>query len=449
MRAQKPLWHEGLILTPQHFQQQEQWLRFTHRQLAELALAEPWGLLGVDVDEEALHANRFKLNRLVLRLPDGTPIDTSVVDALPPARDLSRDIRPDVHIVLVFVALPLLLAEGDNCRFDDAPLPRPRRYVREFAEIIDQNGRGVEELSVERHALRLAFEFESMNDSVVCPVARLKRGVHGRFQLDDTYVPPCLFLSAHAKHLDRVQRLADILLAKATSLAARRGQRIEQVAEFGVADVSLFWLLHCVHTHWPRLAFLASHPQQSPERLYAVLSELAGALMTFSTGTALSAIPLYEHTRQDEIFNRLDSLIRDLLDTVIPSRVIPIGLAKRSATSWMGQFNDERLLKDVDYYLSVNASLPALQLLELIPRLCKIGAPDDVEHIVNSALTGVPLKAVQRVPAAIPVRLENQYFALDTADPAHARMLAARACQIYLPASVPEASLELFAVLSS
>ncbi|WP_321852304.1 type VI secretion system baseplate subunit TssK [Burkholderia diffusa] len=100
-------------------------------------------------------------------------------------------------------------------------------------------------------------------------------------------------------------------------------------------------------------------------------------------------------------------------------------------------------------YLSVNAPTSAFTLVEQFPRLCKIGAPDEVEHIVNSALLGIPLKAVQRVPAAIPVRLDNQYFALDSNDPAHARMLAARACQIYLPASVPDASLELYAVLRS
>ena len=84
-----------------------------------------------------------------------------------------------------------------------------------------------------------------------------------------------------------------------------------------------------------------------------------------------------------------------------------------------------------------------------MPKLCKIGAPDDVEHIVNSALAGIPLKAVQRVPAAIPVRLDNHYFALDAKDPAHARMLASGACQIYLPTTIPGTSLELCAVLRS
>ncbi|TKC88048.1 type VI secretion system baseplate subunit TssK [Trinickia terrae] len=449
MRTFKPLWHEGLILTPQHFQQQEQWLQFAHRQLASMTAAEPWGVLDVEIDEEALAAGRLKLTRLKLRLPDGTPIDTAVADVLPPARDLTRDIPANRKSLTVFAALPLVNADGGNCRFDETSLARPRRYFREFVEVPDLHGTQAEELSVERHALHLLFDYEPHADDAVCAIARITRTAPDVFQLDPAFVPPCLALSGHLRHRERIERLSEILLSKSNALAARRGERIEQVAEFGVADVSLFWLLHCIHTHWPRLAFLAKHPQQPPEQLYDVLASLAGALMTFSTGTTLAALPMYEHARQDEIFAQLETLIRDLLDSVIPSRVIPIGLTQKSPTTWTGQFMDDRLTAGADYYLSVNARLPAAQLIEQIPQLCKIGAPDDIGHIVNSALAGIPLKAVQRVPAAIPVRLENQYFALDASAAAHARMREARACQIYLPASVPDVSLELYAVLTT
>jgi len=57
------------------------------------------------------------------------------------------------------------------------------------------------------------------------------------------------------------------------------------------------------------------------------------------------------------------------------------------------------------------------------------------------------LRAMSRLPAAIPIRIENQYFALDIAHPAFKRMVAARACQFYIPASIPDVSLELYAVL--
>ncbi len=449
MRTFKPLWHEGLILTPQHFQQQEQSINFTHQQFASLTVAEPWGVIDVQIDEEMLDAGRLSLTRLKLRFPDGTLIDSSVTDVLPRPRDLSRDIAADRQSVVVVAALPLLNANGNNCCLDNEPLSRPRRYFREFVEVADLNGTGVEELSVERHAVHLLFDFEPQADDVVCVIARLIRGSRGQFEVDCAFVPPCLTLAANSRHQERIARLSDILLAKSTALAVRRSERVDQIAEFGVSDVSLFWLLHCINTHWPRLSFLGSHPNQPPERLYGILAELAGALTTFSTGIGLASIPTYEHAAQDQVFSALEATIRELLNAIIPSRVIPIGLVRKTATTWTGQFKDDRLLEGADYYLSVNASSPAFQIAEQIPKLCKVGAPDDIERIVNSALAGIPLKAVSRVPAAIPVRLENHYFALDASDPAHARMVAARACQVYLPTTVPNASFELYAVLTS
>ncbi|HGL4260789.1 type VI secretion system baseplate subunit TssK [Burkholderia dolosa] len=450
MRIDKPLWHEGLILTQQHFQQQDRWAGFAMQQLAGAALAEPWGALGVEIDEEALATGRLKLTRLKLRFPDGTPVDTTVADTIPPARDLTQGVPADLQSVVVLAALALPDANGNNCRFDEVTLARPRRAYREFVKVTDQNGTGESEIAVERHAVRLLFDFESHADDTVCAVARLTRSTSGQFQADHRFVPPCLTLASHTLHIERINRLADILQAKSLALGARRSERIEQVAEYGVADVQLFWLLHCIHAAWPQLRLYASHPNRSPEHLYVTLAQLASALMTFSTLSQLTDIPAYDHARADEVFAKLESMIRDLLDAIIPSRVVSIGLTRKTPTTWTGQFLDERIVGDAaDWYLSVNAPMPAFELVEQFPRLCKIGAPDDVEHIINSALLGIPLKTVQRVPAAIPVRLDNQYFALDSTSTAHAKMLAARACQIYLPASVPDAALELYAVLRS
>ncbi len=450
MRIDKPLWHEGLILTQQHFQQQDRWAGFALQQVATAALAEPWGTLGVEVDEEALATGRLKLTQLKLRFPDGTPVDTTVADAVPLARDLSQGVPADRQSITVLAALALPDANGSNCRFDETTLARPRRAYREFVKVTDLNGTAESEIAAERHAVRLLFDFESHADDTVCAIARLIRTTSGQFQVDHRFVPPCLALSNHPLHLERINRLADILQAKSLALGARRSERIEQVAEYGVADVQLFWLLHCIHSAWPQLRLFASHPNRSPEHLYATLAQLASALMTFSTLAQLADIPVYDHARADDVFAKLESTIRDLLDAIIPSRVVPIGLTRKNPTTWAGQFLDERIADaTADWYLSVNAPMPASELVEQLPRLCKIGAPDDVEHIVNSALLGIPLKAVQRVPAAIPVRLDNQYFALDSASTAHAKMIAARACQIYLPASVPDATFELYAVLRS
>ena len=93
--------------------------------------------------------------------------------------------------------------------------------------------------------------------------------------------------------------------------------------------------------------------------------------------------------------------------------------------------------------------MPPAQLLERFPAVCKIGAPEDVETVVSTASGGVPLSVPTRLPAALPVRMENLYFALDAGHPAFQRMLAAQACSWYVPASLPGVVLELFVVLKS
>lgn len=446
MKVARPLWAKGIFMSPQHFQQQGLWNGLCDEQVARIASPDPWGVRGIVFDKQALSVERVQVTALNVRLPDGTWIDTDIADRLPPARSLS-DIPKQVDAFVASVALPLIDPQGGNC-FEDGEKPaRPRRFIREYLHVGDLHGEGNDEIGVERHALALLFDFEPQEAYVTCPIGRFVRNTHGHFEADAEFVPPCLVLSASDRLIARIQRLSEILAAKSTSLALRRKERSDQIADYAVADVSLFWLLHSVNTSWPALARLAQAPDQHPERLYAVLAGLAGSLLTFSMTETLHSIPSYDHRAPEPVFAELEALIRALLDTVIPSSVVPIALDHPRASQWSGQFKDPRLVENTDYYLAVRAAMPAHELLEHFPRLCKIGAPDDVQHIVNSALPGIPLRAMSRLPAAIPVRIENHYFVLDGAHAAFKRMTAAHACQIYVPASIPEVSLELYAVL--
>ncbi len=96
---------------------------------------------------------------------------------------------------------------------------------------------------------------------------------------------------------------------------------------------------------------------------------------------------------------------------------------------WQARLHDPRLREGADYYLSVRSMVPVAQLQEQFPRQCKVGSPDHVRSIVNSSRVGVPLTPLRHVPAAIPLRLENQYFSLDVSHPQATEMLrAAPAC---------------------
>ncbi|WP_350307942.1 type VI secretion system baseplate subunit TssK, partial [Photorhabdus viridis] len=66
----------------------------------------------------------------------------------------------------------------------------------------------------------------------------------------------------------------------------------------------------------------------------------------------------------------------------------------KSAQQWTGTLHDTRLRDAADFYLSVRSSVPAHQLQTRFPLLCKAGAPDEVNQMINRALTGIPLVAM-------------------------------------------------------
>nr|WP_269765559.1 type VI secretion system baseplate subunit TssK [Burkholderia ubonensis] len=271
-------------MTPQHFQQQAIWEQYVHDQVARIASPDAWGAVHVALDDQALSVNRVQCTALALRLPDGTLIDSETADWLPAARSLD-DVPATVDTVTVLAGVALMDAQGGNCVEPGEKPARPRRVTREYKHVADLNGDGQEETSVERNVVALLFDFEQGGDYVTCPVARLARTPQGRFEPDTAFVPPCLFLSASDRLMHRAQRLSEILSAKSASLAVRRKERSDQIADFAVSDVALFWLLHSVNSAWPELARLVQAPDQHPERLYAVLARLAGSLLTFSTSS--------------------------------------------------------------------------------------------------------------------------------------------------------------------
>ena len=112
MKIFRPLWNEGVFLTPQQFQQQILWNQFSSQKLAAMSVANPWGIEKLIIDTQALTVDRLKVESISIRFPDGVFINTDVADKLPEIRALNTDIPVELEEVTVFVGIPLLLANG-------------------------------------------------------------------------------------------------------------------------------------------------------------------------------------------------------------------------------------------------------------------------------------------------------------------------------------------------
>ncbi|WP_449433893.1 type VI secretion system baseplate subunit TssK [Pseudomonas putida] len=449
MKIDRPLWASGVLLSPQQFQQQSRLESWANQSFAGLALVHPWGIQAIDFDKQALRLGKLKATRLCLCMPDGTLIDSDRLDQLPPAIELARLLAEHVQSATLVLALPLEQANGNNCLFEGARADRPVRYRQAWREVQDVYADELQSIGVLEHALSLRLSDDDNADYMTCPIVRLVRGTRGEWEVDGDYIPPLLSFDAHAGLTGQLDNLLTQLSAKRERLMGMRRESNQRMADFAVADVTLFWLLNALNSYQPVLADLKAYPQRHPEQVYQLLIQLAGSLLTFSLDQDVDSIPAYQHANLETVLPPLMRAISTLLEASLPSRVIALVLEERSANRWQVSLSDPRLLEhdSADFYLSVRCRLPAAQVQTQFPRLCKVGAPDDVDHLLNAALDGVPLQPLSHVPAAIPLRLENQYFALDLSHVKGRAMLAAGVCALYVPSTITDVKLELFAVL--
>ncbi|MEM6052398.1 type VI secretion system baseplate subunit TssK [Erwinia sp. P7711] len=449
MKIYRPLWNEGALLAPQQFQQQAEWESFSRAGLSTLISPFPWGVEQVELNEALLTSGRLQAQRLRLWLPDGTLIDTQNSDLPPEPREVTLPASGQADSVIVLVALPVIQPGIINVQTETVSAERPLRYREEWVTVQDAFGQEEEPMAVARFNLAFRFDHESNDAWQSCAVARLVRDGQGGWRQDPDFMPPMVMFSASHVLRERLVLLNRQLRSRRQRLMAMRRESNDRMADFAVADVSLFWLLNALNTHARVLSEFERYPARHPEQLWTELARLAGSMLTFSLDRDLDAIPGYDHQAPENTFPPLFELISELLESSLPSRVITVNMTRQDEQTWKAVLHDIRLREEADFYLSVRSNLPAWQVAEKFAEMAMAGTPDDVGQISSVAMQGIGLIPLSRVPAALPVRLENQYFVLDMESRAAHDMLEQGVCLFYVPSLLGELELELFAVLRS
>jgi type VI secretion system protein ImpJ len=445
LRANRILWGEGMFLRPQHFQQQELHAEYSLARIMRQIHAHPWGVRSASIDIDALRAGLVRVNALDVVYHDGLHVSAPSHEPLPPTRNLN-DIAASATETVAYACVPALNAFGGNSSAPNAVTARPARYCSEQVSVPDLYTNALEtEITALRANVRILISQEDRDGYQSVPIARLRKSAAGVWEVDESYIPPSVAIEGSAPFGLMTRRLLDILLIKSQALARSHRERSKSVVEYGTSDISSFWLLHTVNRTFPLLNHL-SRVGTHPETLYALLAQLCGELMTFSSTLSLADIPAYDHHNLTDVFAKIDSLLRELLETVISNRHVVIPLSNTKPSFFVGRLDSERLVENVDFYLSVSSDLPTAQVLDTVPMKCKVGSPDDVEKILHSALPGIRLVHATQTPSAIPVRVGNHYFALEPQGQIFERMIKARSVCIYLPQALLGMKLELLAV---
>lgn len=441
----KIMWGEGLFLRPQHFQQQDRYHEARLHHTASALHPYGWGVRRLVLDLDALRSDTLRLLELALIFPDGEVCCAPDGDVLPTQVRLD-ELPATTQAITFHAALPALKPHGDNCAPRDG-VAAGARFAQSDYETQDLYSRAADApVTYLTKTLRLVSDAEPLEAYVSFPLVRLRRVATGGFEPDPAFQPPCVSVDAAPGLRLQLARLMEKLLAKINALYGHHREPSRNVVELRGGDVSSFWLLHTASTGYAALSHLYNQPDLHPERLFEQLLHLAGGLMTYSRSYCLEELPAYRHDDPAPPFARMDQIIRDLLDTVISSKYFAIRLANDRPSYYLGTLDSGKITAQTTLYLAVAADLPALRLVELVPLQFKLGAPEDVDKFVLSAMPGVKLVHAPQVPSALPVRPDTYYFVLENRGALYENMLKAQAISIYVPNGLRELKLDLIAI---
>jgi len=437
------VWSEGMYLGPHQFQAQNRYFEDSLHFAATAFGFQPYGLLGYNLDADALKNGTACLLHARGLFADGLPFNMPECDPLPPPRQIAELFPPTKDSLTILLGVPSRKSGGANCAVGEDG--NNSRYVGEVRSFPDENT-GVDErpVRVGRKNIRILLESEPREGYETMAIARVKRDGSGNYIFDPDFIPSCLQISASERLLMMVKQLIEILEEKSAALA---GTGSGKVNEYSPREIASFWLLHAVNTGAAALQHHWQSKRGHPEEVFLEMSRLAGSLCTFSLDSHPRALPLYDHEQLGERFTELEKHIRRHLEIVVPTNCLAIQLHKTDNYFYEGEVTDARCLGQARWVLGIHADVNDADLIVKTPQLVKVCSSKFVRELVKRAMPGLALTHMTVVPPAIRAKMESQYFGISRAGPFWIHIMETKRVGVYVPEELPNPQLELLVVL--
>lgn len=435
----RPLWLEGMFISPQHFQQQDRWTeRLVVGRTASLG-PYLWGIVRIAFDEEALGLGRIVMTELTAVLPDGTFLSAPNDIPLP----APREIEPGKEGRTVHVGVPLKPADGIELTDEN----HQRRMLARQIEVRDATNanRPAVKLTVGQPNLRVFLDGERLDEYATLAVARI-RSIEpgGALILDEDFIPTCLDANASVRLMGFVAEVQRLAAARASVLSQQSGASRTQLDATGVLDQLLLGILNRVELqfqHFSRTQGL--HPIVVYRGLLDVLGELSAHL---TTARRPGQIPDYVHERPETVFPPMIAAIQGMLSTVTEVRAIKIPLEPKTYGIWIGAITDRSIFTGHRFVLVARSAIPVEVLQRQLPVQIKIGPVEQIRDLVNLQLPGIGIRPLPVVPRELPMLADAVYYELDRSADLWSRIPNSAAFAMHVSGNYPELYLEFWAV---
>ncbi|UGY11725.1 type VI secretion system baseplate subunit TssK (plasmid) [Bradyrhizobium septentrionale] len=405
----KPIWSEGMLVRPQHFQQYDRWIeQLVENRVAGL-VGYGWGIRKLAFDRDLLALGQLALTALEAIMPDGTAL--RVPEHVRPP--IGRIPPPAAKNLLVKIAVGTRRQAGSDVCSGDA---LAHRHDHEVLQVRNPSApeKAPVDIRVASLTTHLMFDGEEEVDLITLPIGRIRDiDPAGAITLSNTYVPPAIDIHAVQPVIALLNEVRSVLRTRAEALAARADPSRATADGAGLIDLVTLSIVNDAEAVFDHFAATCGH---HPETVFRALLGLAGRLSSFvGDRRKPQEMPPYRHEDLESCFTPLADILRKLLSVVMQSAAISLPLQDRGYGILTGLIIDRTLFQDSRFVLVAVGSVPTETLRNQLPAQMKVGSVEQIRDLVNLQLPGVPVRALAVAPRELPYIQNAVYFELDQA----------------------------------
>lgn len=424
------VWREGILLRPQHLQQQQ--LHFEAQAHLRAALTCPysWGLGSMDVDEDRLARGDFCLRFITAIFPDGLLVRVGPDQSETTQRSILAHFDRGQKELLVYLAVP---QDGPKQQIANATTPDAwaTRYESATFDVFDSTAPGQSakiELAWPKVSILLGQEGQDRANLI--PIARVIRQDKG-YGLDPTFIPPSL--SIHTSAGLELALRALLIKAHERRESLKRALSTRDLKHFGFEpqDLQRYLWLNSLSGAVATLEAMLHSQETSPYNLFLELTRWLGQLAALQKTASPITPHSYVHVKAHASFEPLFDRLFDLLDQCLINDYRVFELKRRSDGMWLAKLEALPLDESQRFVLAVQSDQGYELTAKRLPALAKVASYAQISKVIHQAVSGALISYIPRPPSWVPLHADWIYFSIHQDNPYWSDIVASRSLAFY------------------
>ncbi|HUU30254.1 MAG TPA: type VI secretion system baseplate subunit TssK [archaeon] len=427
MKPVRPiLWHQGLFLQPQHFQQFDIYFQSLLSPLKTYQQPYFWGVCWLRIEETRLRDQVFEVSQGEFIFQDGTWAALPGNTVLQP-RTLDKEGLSPGKSFKVYLGLRQWDGKGANAtvlqKLENMDSVETRFVCQADPEEVRDLHQGGPAAHVKMMSYLLKIfweeETEKLDNYFLLPVAELVYE-GDEIKVQRNFIPPTVTISSSEILQQIIHNIREQVASRCRKLEDYKSPRGIQTSEVEPGYLLFMMALRSLNKYVPLLYHFTEAPEIHPWVVYTLLRQIIGELSTYTDridslgqlkdGTAL--LPGYNHDNLISCFDEAQTLIGELLGVlnIGPESIIHL---EQENGFFKAQIPQEVFNIRNVFYLFLRTAESKETVLEIMQHIAKVSSVEYMSTLIGRSLPGIRLEHCPIPPPGVPTQPNSFYFEID------------------------------------